>query len=195
MSKITLLSSILAISILFSGCSKDKTSTIEDANSILATKTVKKEQNRFELTSIENKTYTIKKESNGFFLENDKSKIIILDIFATWCPPCRAEASHLASLQKKFKDDLVVIGVTIEDGIQNDKLENFKHEFGADYVLVNSAQNRPLVNAVAKSLNVGSNFGIPLMAMYKDGKLVRYYQGATEEEFIESDIKMALGKK
>jgi thioredoxin-like negative regulator of GroEL len=51
-----------------------------------------------------------------------------------------------------------------------------------------------IIDAVAEKLNVGRDFGIPLMAMYKDGKLVNYYQGATEEEFIESDIKKALGK-
>jgi hypothetical protein len=33
-----------------------------------------------------------------------------------------------------------------------------------------------------------------MMVMYKDAKIVNYYLGATEEEFIESDIKQALGK-
>jgi thioredoxin-like negative regulator of GroEL len=96
-------------------------------------------------------------------------------------------------ITKKYKDSLVVIGISVENGIQNSKLEDFRKEHNANYTLVNSNENGRLIDALAQKLKVGSNFGIPLMAMYKDGKLVNYYQGATEEEFIESDIKKALG--
>jgi thiol-disulfide isomerase/thioredoxin len=192
MSKKTIFTSLIAISIIFSACSNGDKNT-EDANSIIDKQVIKKAKTKFELTSIQGKKYIINKKNDGFILEGAKDKVIILDIFATWCPPCRAEASHLASLQKKYKDNLVIIGITIEKGIPNDKLETFQHEYDADYVLVNSQENAELVSAVTKSLNMSENFGIPLMVMYKDAKLVQYYQGATEEEFIESDIKKAAG--
>ena len=127
-------------------------------------------------------------------LENAKGKVIIFDIFATWCPPCRASAAHLTSLQKKFKDDLVVIGLTIEDGIDNSKLLEFKKEYNAQYTIVNSDQNRPLINEIANALELGDRFPIPLMALYKDGKLINHYIGAVQEEFVQSDINRALGK-
>lgn len=186
MSKISILSSFLAITLIFSACSKDKKAT-EEANDMLST-------NEFVLTGLDKTQYVIKKQDNGFMLKNAKNKIVILDIFATWCPPCRAEASHLTSLQKKYKDSLVVIGVTVENDIKNSKLQAFREQNNAHYVLVNSYENEKLIDAVASELKVGRDFGIPLMAMYKDGKLVNFYQGATEEEFIESDIKRALGK-
>ena len=65
--------------------------------------------------------------------------------------------------------------------------------YDAQYTLVNSKENRRLVDDIATSLEVGDRFPIPLMAMYLDGKLVNHYVGAIEEEFIESDIKRALG--
>ena len=179
-----LISSLLTLTLLLSACSDSSDS--EDANSLLST-------NEYVLTSLDKKEYTVIKTANGFDVKEAKDKVIILDIFATWCPPCKAEASHLTSLQKKYKDDLLILGISVEDDIADAKLSQFAKEYNAKYTLVNSPENARIINAVATELKVGRNFGIPLMAMYKNGKLVNYYQGATEEEFIESDIKKALG--
>ena len=192
MTKISFLSTLVAFSLLLSACSKNEetsstSSSVEEANSILST-------NEYILTALDKKQFVIKKESAGFTLEGAKGKVIILDIFATWCPPCQAEASHLTALTKKYKDSLVVLGITIEQNIENSKLQAFKKEFDAQYSLVNSNENGRLIDAITSKLNIGRNFGIPLMVMYKDGKLINFYQGAVEEEFLESDIKQALGK-
>jgi len=189
MLRISILSSLLAFSMLFQACSSNDNKDAHNnkaANALLAT-------NETVLTSTNNKQYVLEKESNGYKLTHSKAKILILDIFATWCPPCQAEASHLASLQKKYPKDVKIIGVSIEQNIPNSKLETFRKEHSANYTLVNSSANRTLVDKVAEELKLGNNFGIPLMVMYKDGKFIKYYQGATEEEFIESDIKRTLG--
>ncbi|HIC13062.1 MAG TPA: TlpA family protein disulfide reductase [Sulfurimonas sp.] len=185
MLKFSILASLILISLLFSACSNDQ-STSDEANSILST-------NEFLLTELDNIQYRVKKSPTGFTVKGAEGKVIILDIFATWCPPCQAEASYLASLQKKYKDSLLIIGITIEDNIKNEKLQIFREKYDANYALVNSSENSRLVYTVAKKLKIGKNFGIPLMVMYKDGVLINFYQGAVEEEFIESDIKKALG--
>ncbi|MCK4737971.1 MAG: redoxin family protein [Sulfurimonas sp.] len=180
--------SILFISIvftlLFQGCSNDESSK---ANNMVS-------ETKYVLTGLDKKQYVVKKEGNGFVLEGAKGKVVIFDIFATWCPPCRAAAAHLTSLQKKYKDDLIIIGVTIEDNILDSKLQEFKKEYNAEYTIVNSNQNRPLCDAITTELKLGDRYPIPTMAIYKDGKLINYFVGATEEEFIDSDIKRALGK-
>jgi len=188
MKKISLLTAIVAISLLVGGCSKnkEKENATQKANSLLAT-------NDIVLTSLNNKQFVVKKTDTGLKLKDAKGKVIIYDIFATWCPPCQAEASHLASLQKKYKNKLIVIGVSVEHNIPNEKLQEFKKQHDANYTLVNSNANTQLITEISKELKLGRDFGIPLMVMYKDGKLITHYQGATEEEFIESDIKKALG--
>ena len=194
MFKKTIFISLISVALFFQGCSdKEKSkdsseeSSIAKANAMIST-------NEYVLTSTENKQYTVKKEADGFVLQDAKAKVIIFDIFATWCPPCQASATHLTSLQEKYKDDLVVIGVTIEDGISNDALKEFKKQYNAQYIIVNSLENRRLVNEVATALEVSERFPIPIMAMYKDGKLINHYIGEVQEEFVESDIKQALGK-
>lgn len=182
--KYILVISVISV-ILFQGCSgnEDKTSS---ANEMIAAK-------EYVLTGLDKKQYIVKKDGKGFRLDGADGKIVIFDIFATWCPPCRAAASHLSSLQEKYKDDLIIIGITIEDKIADAKLQEFADTYGAKYILVNSDQNRRLVNELVLELELGERFPIPTMAMYKDAKLINYYVGATEEEFIDSDIRNALG--
>jgi len=185
MKKSILLSSIILL-LTFSACSNDEQNT-QNINNMVS-------KNEYVLTSTNAKQYVVTKEANGFVLENAKGKVVIFDIFATWCPPCRASASHLSSLQNKYKNDLIIIGITIEDNIANEKLTEFSNKYDATYTLVNSATNRKLADDIVKELGLGERYPIPTMAMYKDGKLINHFVGMVEEEFIESDIKKALGK-
>jgi thiol-disulfide isomerase/thioredoxin len=186
--------SILPVALVFimltQGCS-DKSE--KDQNQAVAANTMVAESN-FHLSDTNNKVITIAKEAQSFFIKDQKDKLVIFDIFATWCPPCKAVAPHLASLQKKYAADIVVIGVTIEDTITNEELEKFKAEYGADYTIVNSSENRKLTSAIASAIGAGERFPIPMMAMYKNGKYITHYVGAVPEEMIESDIQLALGK-
>lgn len=180
-----ILVTLLTLNLFFGACSSDNKT--QEANDLLAT-------NEIVLTALDKKQYIVKKTDKGLELQDAKGKVVIYDIFATWCPPCQAEASHLASLQKKYKNRLTVLGISVENNLSDEKLKTFQKQFHADYALINSSENRRLIDEVVKELHLGRNFGLPLMVLYKDGKVLNYYQGATEEEFIESDIKKALGK-
>jgi len=191
MSKKSILFLLFSLSLVFQGCDSKKEQNSNEqtkqANSMVS-------KNEFTLTTLKNEKLIVTKETQGFKLSQFDGKVVIFDIFATWCPPCRAAATHLSSLQEKYKDDLVVIGISIEDNIPNEKLQDFKEQYNANYTLVNSAQNRKLANAIVGELKLGERFPIPIMALYKDGKYINHYIGAVQEEFIESDIKKALGK-
>ncbi len=191
MRKTTILSSFLVMSLFLSGCNSDK-KQLQEIKTIVPEQTIPK--NEYPLKNLDGKTYNIKKVDTGFTLENAKGKVIILDIYATWCPPCRIATKHLSSLKSKYKDNLVIIGLTVEDPISNEKLKDFKKQYNINYTLVNSNQNQKLIKAIANSLDVGKNFPIPFIVIYKDGKLINNYVGSVEEEFIESDIKRALGR-
>ncbi|MCP4193982.1 MAG: TlpA family protein disulfide reductase [Planctomycetaceae bacterium] len=53
-------------------------------------------------------------EGKSVKLSDFAGKVVIVDLWGTWCPPCRMEIPHFIELQDKFKDDLEVVGITYE---------------------------------------------------------------------------------
>jgi thiol-disulfide isomerase/thioredoxin len=45
-----------------------------------------------------------------------RGKVVIVNFWATWCPPCRAEIPDLVALQNKYRDQLVVLGISEDEG-------------------------------------------------------------------------------
>jgi len=45
-----------------------------------------------------------------------RGKVVLLNFWATWCPPCRAEIPDLVALQQKYRDQLQIIGISEDEG-------------------------------------------------------------------------------
>jgi len=65
-------------------------------------------------------------------LEELRGKAVFLNFWASWCPPCRAEARDLEAAWRNVKDkDMVFIGVALQDADRNSM--EFLKEFGVTY--------------------------------------------------------------
>jgi thiol-disulfide isomerase/thioredoxin len=61
-----------------------------------------------------------------------RGKVVIVNFWATWCAPCRAEMPALVALQDKYRDHLVIVGVSEDEGpIEN--VKRFLTEYGVNY--------------------------------------------------------------
>lgn len=72
-------------------------------------------------------------------LKQYRGKIIILDFWATWCPPCRAAIPELVKLQKKYRDrGLIVLGISVDDkrSVDNAYLRSFGKQFNINYSIL-----------------------------------------------------------
>lgn len=66
-------------------------------------------------------------------LEGFRGKVVLVNFWASWCVPCRAEASALESAWQKYKDrGVVFIGVNIQD--KEEDARAFMKEFGITYL-------------------------------------------------------------
>lgn len=81
--------------------------------------------NDFTLNSLDGEEYTLSKL---------KGKVIIVDFWATWCPPCRREVPHLVSFYEKYRDKgLIILGVSAEE---RQTLEAFRKENNVNYPIL-----------------------------------------------------------
>ena len=80
-------------------------------------------------------------DGNVVTLAQFKGKVVVLDFWATWCPPCKVEIPGYEKLQTKYAaDGLVIIGVSIDsDG--NEIVKKFMREYGINYPIVMAADS------------------------------------------------------
>ena len=64
-----------------------------------------------------------------------KGKVVLVNFWATWCPPCRAEIPDLVKLQDKYRDKLVVLGIS-EDEVDPAQVKAFATEQKMNYPIV-----------------------------------------------------------
>ena len=112
-------------------------------------------------------------------------KVVILDFWATWCPPCRAEIPGFIELQKKYQaQGLVVVGVSV-DQASLDTIKSFVQKMGVNY---------PVVLADAKVVTAyGGIEGLPTTFIIdRAGRIVKQCLGFTKKAEIETEIKPLL---
>jgi len=121
-------------------------------------------------------------------LADFKGKVVVLDFWATWCPPCRAEIPGLVALQKKYADQgLTIIGVSVDE--QGPAVvKPFIQRFAINY---------PVVMSNEKVLaDYGGISAIPTTFIIdRDGNVVSAHQGYTDQATFDSEITPLLQAK
>lgn len=84
-----------------------------------------------------------------------KGSIIYIDVWASWCAPCRAEMPSSATLRGKYKNDNIrFVYISIDDNIQQWKIANVEvglHKITDSYLLLNAEKS-----ALVKKLQIRS---------------------------------------
>ncbi len=116
-------------------------------------------------------------------LSGFSGKAVILNFFASWCPPCRAEIPDFVVLQKAYGDKaFTFVGVSLVDQKES---AAFAARMGINYpVLVDDGKVSALYGPVR---SIPTTFVIG-----KDMKIVKMYIGARDKKTFEADIKELL---
>ena len=114
-----------------------------------------------------------------------KGKVVIMDFWATWCGPCRAEIPNFIALQKKYeKQGLVVAGLSVdEDGA--DVVKRFARKLGMNYpVLLSDEKTREAFGGIE---------AVPMTFIIdREGRIAKKHLGFTDKDEFENEIKPLL---
>jgi len=128
----------------------------------------RREQADFTLNELNGKTWTLKEQ---------RGKVVVLNFWATWCPPCRKEMPDLEALYQQFKDQgLVILAISDEDA---GKVKPFIAERKVTYPI--------LLDPGRKVNELFQIEGIPKTFVYdRNGKLVaQSIDMRTRRQFLE----------
>lgn len=118
-------------------------------------------------------------------LSDYQGKVVILDFWATWCPPCRKGIPDLVEIQNEFKDDVIVIGVSLDDDTKSEVVP-FMKEYGINYPVV-YGDNKVVTD-------FGSINAIPTsFIINKKGEIVEKHVGLVPKSTYVNRIKQILG--
>src|SRR6266849_6330660 len=130
----------------------------------------------FKLDSIDGKPLT---------LASARGKVVLLNFWATWCGPCRAEIPDLIVLQQKYKDQLQIIGLTVDD----DDTSMIKQVVAESHINYPVAMSSPEVR-----LQYGGITALPTSFVLDAlGRIVQKHEGLRDPALYETEIRALLG--
>lgn len=125
-------------------------------------------------------------------LEDYKGKVLLVNVWATWCGPCRAEIPQLIELQNKNKEKgLEVIGLNLDEEDTAEMIKDFGKEMSVNYELV-----RGEGKLFEEFFKVSKKDAIPQSFLIdREGKLLGVFVGggASLRKLIENTNKVVGG--
>ncbi len=130
----------------------------------------------FKLTSLDGKPVTLA-DSHG--------KVILLNFWATWCGPCRAEIPDLVELQNKYNNRLQILGLVVDDDDQ-DAIKGFVEKFGINYPVALATNDI--------RMQYGGIAALPTsFVLDAEGRIVQKHEGLRDPVLYETEIRSLLG--
>jgi len=118
-------------------------------------------------------------------LADAHGKVVLLNFWATWCGPCRAEIPDLIELQTRYKDQLQIIGLTVDEEDAG-TVEKVVDETGINY---------PVAMAPAElRIKYGGITALPTSFLLDSlGRVVQKHEGLRDPLLYELEIRALLG--
>jgi peroxiredoxin len=155
---------------------------------LLLTGCVVEPQGRGEIGSVAPDYSAVMLAGDPFDLADYRGEVVLLNIWATWCPPCRQEMPHLQILHEAFAEDgLRVVGVSIDASGADRMVQQFLDELGVDFMVA-----RDPADQVSGTFGA---YGVPLTVLIDRQGVVQWrHLGpvTSTDERLRSAIQSAL---
>jgi len=127
--------------------------------------------------------FTVKDDARSISLHDLKGKVVLLNFWATWCPPCVEEMPSLVALQTKMKDKVTVLAISVD--VDEGAYKKFVKDHGVDLLTVRDPDE--------KSNTLYGTFKYPeTYVIDRDGVVRRKFVGPVD--WTNPDIVQYLSK-
>ena len=117
-------------------------------------------------------------------LQTYKGRVVLLNFWATWCGPCRAEIPSLIRIQEAYKDRLQIIGMDVDDD-DAERLRAFAKDKGINYPVA--------MTSVPVRIAYGGIGALPtLFVINPEGKMVQKHVGLFDPALYEIEVRALL---
>jgi thiol-disulfide isomerase/thioredoxin len=192
-----LYTAFFAALLLFTGCEEKNVLPVSDELGV---------GDVVELTSVTGAKLKFKRVEGGIVQVGAENKTVIFDIFGTFCEPCKREAPALMNLQRKYLDEVTLVGLSyFEDVDESHIINDFIKPYNARYFIVkNSPKNKAIVDTIVEDIKYPDLISLPFKVVIKAGKYqtltdvwdnktgLKYYIGDIGTQTIENDLKRIL---
>ena len=194
MKSVKLIFLILALMFIFAGCKKKEPEPPQQAEVIAEEKPTEPPVDKAPPSPVEKPgansapSFTLR-DLNGkqVSLSDFKGKVVILDFWATWCPPCVMEIPHFIELYEQYKDQgFAMVGISLDrQGVGI--VKSFVQKYRVNY---------PILMTDGRIDRVyGGITGIPTtFVIDAAGNIQRKYVGYRDKAVFEADIKTLLAE-
>lgn len=122
-------------------------------------------------------------ERDTVSLRDYRGEVVLLNVWATWCPACRREMPSLQALHEELgPDGLRVVGVSIDGAGEESAIRDFLEEVGATYTILHDPQGQLLEQAGFRIIGVPTTY-----LADRRGRLVERWIG--EVDFADAEIR------
>jgi thiol-disulfide isomerase/thioredoxin len=114
----------------------EESSTIASDNNAIAAETVSKGTTSDTEYPLAPDFSLVDINDNMVNLTDYRGKVVFVNFWATWCPPCRAEIPHFIELVEEFKDDFIVLGISVDRPADKPKVPGFAESYNINYPIL-----------------------------------------------------------
>ena len=120
-------------------------------------------------------------------LNDHRGRVVLVNFWATWCPPCQSETPGLVNLAKRYKGKgFDVVGINMDQG-GTQSVQQFVNEYKIPYPILIPRLDSPFSAEIQ---------GLPTsLLLDRQGKVAKVYVGAASEADLGTNIRPLLTEK
>lgn len=117
-----------------------------------------------------------------------RGQVVLVNFWATWCPPCRKEIPSLMEMQDKYKArGFTILGISMDEGGRK-VVTKFLEKLKVNYPVI--------IGDSSLARGFGGVMGVPASFLVdREGNLVKRYDGYTSEKVLSGEIEKLLDSK